>query len=90
MAKEKTKEKKEVRESKPLAETPEYDYDAYTLADKLKKIQSDSSSRTAANYAARKLSSDKRREAMSSKGSQSGGGSKLQGLNTNLGGKIIT
>lgn len=81
------KEKAKVRESKPLAETPEYNADASTLAASLKKIQSDSATRMAASSAARKVSSNKRREAMSSKGKQSGGS--LQGLNTGLGGKIV-
>lgn len=88
MAKEKTKEKKsEVRESKPLAETPNYDYDPKDLVKNLKKIQSDSSARMAASNAARKVNSDKRREAMSSKGKQSGGS--LYGLNASFGSKIV-
>lgn len=85
MAKE--KEKSKVRESKPLAESPKYDSDASTLVENLKKIQEDSDARRAASYAERKTASDKRREAMSSKGKQSGGS--LQGLNTSLGGKIV-
>ena len=87
MAKQKTKEKAKVRESKPLAETPEYDYDPTDLASNLKKIQSDSNARISASQASRKLSSDKRREAMSSKGKQSGGS--LYGLNASFGGKIV-
>jgi hypothetical protein len=35
----KYKKKSEVRESKPLAESPKYDADASTLAENLKKIQ---------------------------------------------------
>lgn len=87
MAKQKTKEKAKVRESKPLAETLEYDSDASTLAANLKKIQTDSNARISASQAARKLSSDKRREAMSSKGKQSGGS--LYGLNASFGSKIV-
>jgi hypothetical protein len=81
----KQKEKAKVRESKPLAETP--DYDSTELAENLKKIQSDSSARIAASNEARKAASNKRREAMSSKGKQSGGS--LYGLNASFGGKII-
>lgn len=84
MAKE---EKSKVRESKPLAESPKYDMDASTLSENLKKIQADSDARRAAAYAVRKAASDKRRESMSSRGKQSGGG--LSGLNTSLGGKIV-
>jgi len=83
----KKKEEKKVRESKPLAETPEYDYDASDLVTNLKKIQSDSATRRAESSAARKVNSDKRREAMSSKGKQSGGS--LYGLNASFGGKIV-
>jgi hypothetical protein len=83
----KEKEKSKVRESKPLAESPKYDADASTLAESLKKIQADSNQRRATAYAERKAKSDKRRESMSSRGKQSGGG--LQGLNTSLGGKIV-
>lgn len=83
----KDKKKSEVRESKPLAESPKYDADASTLVDNLKKIQADSNARRAQANADRKVSSDKRREAMNSKGKQAGGG--LQGLNTSLGGKIV-
>jgi hypothetical protein len=83
----KQKEKTKVRESKPLAETPNYDYDPTDLAKNLKKIQSDSSARIAASNANRKANSDKRREAMSSKGKQSGGS--LYGLNASFGGKIV-
>jgi hypothetical protein len=75
------KKKSEVRESKPLAETPSYNMDASELASKFKKIQADSAARRAASYANRKKPSN-------SKGKQSGGGS-LQGLNTSLGGKIV-
>ncbi len=81
------KEEKKVRESKPLAETPAYDYDASDLVTSLKKIQSDSATRRATSSAARKVNSDKRREAMSSKGKQSGGS--LYGLNASFGGKIV-
>lgn len=83
----KDKKKSQVRESRPLAETPSYNMDASELVSNLKKIQADSAARRAASYAERKKASDARREAMNSKGRQSGGG--LQGLNTSLGGKII-
>lgn len=79
--------KSEVRESKPLAESPRYNADASTLAENLKKIQADSLARRAQADAERKVSRDKRREAMNSKGRQAGGS--LQGLNTSLGGKIV-
>ena len=79
--------KSKVRESKPLAESPKYDFDASTLVENLKKIQEDSNARKAASYAERKAASDKRREAMSSKGKQSCGS--LQGLNASFGGKIV-
>jgi hypothetical protein len=82
-----SKDKSKVRESKPLAETPSYDYDASTLADNLKKIQDDSNTRRATAYAERKSASDKRRQSMSSKGRQGGGS--LHGLNTSLGGRIV-
>jgi hypothetical protein len=65
-----------------------YDKDASTLFENLKKIQADSNARRATAYAERKAASDKRRESMSSRGKQSGGG--LQGLKTSLGGKIVT
>lgn len=83
----KEKKKSQVRESRPLAETPNYNMDASELVGNLKKIQADSAARRAASYSRRKEASDRRREAMNSKGKQSGGG--LQGLNTSLGGKII-
>jgi hypothetical protein len=83
----KDKKKSEVRESKPLAESPKYDSDASTLVDNLRKIQADSAARRATAYTERKAKSDKRRESMNSKGRQAGGG--LQGLNTSLGGKIV-
>lgn len=79
-----------VRESKPLAETPTYNADASTLADKLKKIQSDSDARRQTSAAERKLRMDLRREKMATEGSGSGSGSKIRGLNTALGEKIIT
>lgn len=85
MAKKKTKEKSQVRESKPLAKSPKYD--SAELADNLKTIKLESSARLAASRAARKASGDKIREAMSSKGKQSGGS--LYGLNAALGGKIV-
>lgn len=81
------KKKSKVRESKPLAATPNYNMDATELASKFKKIQADSAARREASYAERKKASDRRREAMNSKGKQSGGS--LQGLNTSLGGKIV-
>lgn len=81
------KKKSQVRESKPLAETPDYNMDASELASKFKKIQADSAARRAESYSRRKEASDRRKEAMNSKGKQSGGS--LQGLNTSLGGKII-
>lgn len=79
--------KQQKRPDTPLAATPEYNADASTLASSFKKILTDSAARKAAAYAERKVSSNKRREAMSSKGKQSGGG--LKGLNTGLGGKIV-
>lgn len=81
------KKKSKVRESKPLAATPNYNMDATELASKFKKIQADSAARREASYAERKKASNARREAMNSKGKQSGGS--LQGLNTSLGGKIV-
>jgi len=81
------KKKSETRESKPLAESPKYDADASTLAENLKKIQADSAARREQAYVARKVSSNKRREAMNSKGKQSGGS--LQGLNASFGVKIV-
>jgi membrane protein involved in colicin uptake len=83
----KDKKKSEVRESKPLAESPKYDADASTLADNLKKIQAESAARRDQAYAERKAKSDKRRESMNSKGRQSGGS--LQGLNASFGVKIV-
>ena len=83
------KKKSEVRESKPLAESPKYNADASTLVENLKKIQADSATRRSNAYAERKVSRDKRREAMNSKGRQSGDGGRLQGLNTSLGSKIV-
>jgi hypothetical protein len=82
------KDKSKVRESKPLAETPEYDYDGSTLASKLKQIEVDAAKRRADSYAERKESNDRRREAMNER-KQSGSGGALQGLNTSLGGKIV-
>jgi hypothetical protein len=83
------KKKSEVRESKPLGETPNYNMDASELASKFKKIQADSAARRAASYANRKKpSNSKGKKPSNSKGKQSGGGS-LQGLNTSLGGKIV-
>jgi hypothetical protein len=61
--------------------------DPKTLAESLKKIQSDSNERRTAAYAAREAARNKRRSTMDSKGKQSGGS--LQGLNTSLGGKIV-
>ena len=84
MPQEKPKNK---RPDTPLAESPSYNADASTLIQNLKKIQADSDARKAASYVERKKASDARREAMKSKGKQSGGS--LQGLNTSLGGKII-
>jgi hypothetical protein len=80
------KKKSKVRESKPLAATPNYNMDATELASKFKKIQADSAARREASYAERKKASNARREAMKSKGSSAQG---LQGLNTSLGGKIV-
>lgn len=74
------KKKSEVRESKPLAETPDYNMDASELASKFKKIQADSAARRAASYS-------KRKEASNTKVKKSSGS--LKGLNTSLGGKII-
>lgn len=83
------KKKSEVRESKPLAESPKYNADASTLVSKLKQIQIDSATRRANAAAARKSVSDERRQKMNTKGRQAGGGGSLQGLNTSLGVKIV-
>jgi len=83
------KKKSERRESKPLAESPKYNTDSSTLAERLVKIKAESAARRAKSDAERKVSRDKRREAMNSKGRQAGDGGRLQGLNTSLGGKIV-
>ena len=83
------KKKSETRESKPLAESPKYNADASTLAENIKKIQADSAARREQSYAERKVSRDRRREAMNSKGKQAGDGGRLQGLNTAFGVKIV-
>jgi len=77
-----------VRESKPLAETPTYNADASTLAEKLKKVQADSNARRQASATERQARMDSRRKTMDKKSSSSG--STLRGLNTALGEKIIT
>jgi hypothetical protein len=80
-------EKSQVRDSKPLSESPTYNLDGSKLSDKLKQISADSAKRRADSYAERKKVSDARRER--SKGRQAGSGGSLQGLNTSLGGKIV-
>lgn len=73
---------------KEKAETKSYDMDASTLAEKLKKIQSDSYARKLAAASARKEANGRRRNTMNKKGGQSGGS--VQGLETSFGKKIIT
>lgn len=79
------KEKSEIRDSKPLSESPKID--ALALSNKLKEINAESAKRKASAYAERKAASDARRS--KSKGRQAGSGGSLQGLNTSLGGKIV-
>jgi hypothetical protein len=85
MATKETKKTEKKREDKPLAETKVYDMDASTLAEKLKKVQADSDARRVASYEERKA-----REAARKQSTSSSKGPSFQGLNTSLGGKVIT
>lgn len=80
-----TKKTDKKREDKPLAETKVYDMDDSTLAEKLKKVQADSDARRVASYEERKKREEARKQSTSSSK-----GPSFKGLNTSLGGKIIT
>lgn len=76
------------RPDTPLAETPTYNMDASTLADKLKQVQADSNKRMVDSATARKARVEARRKTMDKTSSSKG--PSFQGLNTSLGGKITT
>jgi hypothetical protein len=76
------------RPDTPLAETPTYNMDASTLAEKLKKVQTDSDARRVASATERKTRVEARRKTMDRESRSSS--STLKGLNTSLGEKIIT
>lgn len=76
------------RPDTPLAETPTYNMDASTLADKLKQVQADSNKRMVDSAAARKAKVETRRRTIDRKSFSKS--SSLEGLNTKLGGKITT
>jgi hypothetical protein len=59
--------------------------DGSTLAEKLKKVQADSNARILASYEERKKREGERKQSKSSSKATS-----FQGLNTSLGGKVIT
>lgn len=88
MATKETKKTEKKREDKPLAETKVYDMDASTLAEKLKKVQADSDARRVASYEERKAREAARKKTMDKTSSSKG--PSFQGLNTSLGGKVIT
>jgi hypothetical protein len=85
MATKETKKTEKKREDKPLAETKVYDMDGSTLAEKLKQVQADSDARRVASYEERKKREEARKQSTSSSKATS-----FQGLNTSLGGKVIT
>lgn len=81
-----TKEtKKAVKKVEKKVESKVYDMDGSTLAEKLKQVQADSDARRVASYEERK-----KREAARKQSTSSSKGPSFQGLNTSLGGKIIT